>query len=39
MKRAIKAIDFTQVNNYFGEFHTLVFNRKVMKFSTEILPG
>ncbi len=37
MKRAIKAIAFTQVNNYFGEFHTSMSFRKVMTFSTQII--
>jgi hypothetical protein len=37
MKRAMKAKAFAQVNDYFGEFHTLVLNLKEKKFSTKIL--
>ena len=39
MKRAMRAIALTQVNDYLGEFHTLVVNLKEKKFSTKILLG
>ena len=36
MKRAFKAIAFTQVNDYFGEFHTVGKRLKVMTCDTQI---
>ena len=36
MKRAIKAIAFTQVNDYFGEFHTVGRRLKAMTRDTQI---
>jgi len=36
MKRAIKAIAFTQVNDYFGEFHTVGKRLKVTTLNTQI---
>lgn len=37
MKRAIKALAFTQVDDYFGEFHTLMSFKNGMNFSTQII--
>jgi len=37
MKRAIKAIAFSQVNDYFGEFHTVGKRLKVMTHNTQIV--
>jgi len=37
MKRAIKALAFTQVNDYFGEFHTVGKRLKVTRRNTQIV--
>jgi len=37
MKRAIKALDLTQVNDYFGEFHTVGKRLKVTTLNTQIV--
>jgi|GEM_PF-1261886 len=39
MKRAIKALAFNQVNDYFGEFHTVGKRLKVTTRNTQIVVG
>ncbi len=39
MKRAIKALAFTQVNDYFGEFHTVELASRRGDDNTQIVVG